>query len=188
MAGTYRTPGRERLMKFLEAHPDTPYTVDELAAALHTEASASSAPTDKQIPRIGKSSLYRQLAELVADGTVRRDREAHDTRDMSTSDSRAAAAVYRYVARPDCARHFHLQCVCCGRLLHLDCALTKDLLSHIQSDHHFLVNMGKSILYGQCEDCAKRNGENEGHEEHGGYAKEDFFEKKSSLDSPKKHH
>ncbi len=156
VAGTYRTLGRERLLRFLESHPDTPYTVDELALALHTDGSAGA---DKQPPRIGKSSLYRQLAEMVADGTVRRDREACDS---LTADSRTSAAVYRYVARPDCARHFHLQCVSCGRLLHLDCALTSELLAHIRTDHHFLVNMGRSVLYGRCEACVR----NEEHEEH----------------------
>ncbi len=140
MAGTYKTSGRERLVHFLSEHPDTPYTVDELAELLRPA---------------GKSSLYRQLSELIADGTVRRDRD-----DLCEEDGRPPAAVYRYIGRADCARHFHLRCMSCGRLLHLDCHLTADLLSHIQSDHHFLVNMGKSVLYGECESCAGENGEN----------------------------
>ncbi len=150
MAGTYKTSGRERLLRFLSDHPDTPYTVDELAASLYPA---------------GKSSLYRQLSELVADGTVRRDRD--DRYGTQREDGgRPAAAVYRYIGRADCARHFHLQCVTCGRLLHLDCHLTADLLSHIQSDHHFFVDMGKSVLYGVCETCAEQ-GDNEKRGENG---------------------
>ncbi len=158
MAGTYKTSGRERLLRFLEAHPDTPYTVDELAQALHAGVSDSAMPA-----RGGKSSLYRQLSELVADGTVRRDREVHERADAHAD--RHAAAVYRYIPRPDCARHLHLQCMTCGRLLHLDCTLTEGLLSHIQTDHHFLVNMGKSVLYGQCDACARGDGRDGGNGE-----------------------
>ncbi len=163
MAGTYKTSGRERLLSFLSSHPDTPYTVDELAAALQDSSSPSARRSGKAPAHIGKSSLYRQLAELVDEGRVRRDREAGDPHEVSPH----AAAVYRYVARPDCARHFHLQCLSCGTLLHLDCTLTTELLSHIESDHHFLVHMGKSVLYGICESCAKGqgNGENERGEE-----------------------
>ncbi len=167
MAGTYKTTGRERLLRFLSAHPDTPYTVDEL-----TDALRQAVPAEKEIPHIVKSSLYRQLAELVDDGTVRRD--------MGDA-ARPAAAVYRYIGRSDCARHFHLQCVTCGCLLHLDCTLTDDLLSHIQTDHHFLINMSKSILYGECESCRKSGGsrENEGNEGNEGECLRDFFLKKS---------
>ncbi len=154
MAGTYKTSGRERLMSFLVSHPDTPYTVDELAACLHPDAAENGASC------AGKSSLYRQLSELVADGTVRRDRDESEREGTG----RPSAAVYRYVGRSDCARHFHLQCVSCGRLLHLDCTLTDELLSHIQTDHHFLISMSRSVLYGQCESCAESGG-NEGNGE-----------------------
>ncbi len=140
MAGTYKTSGRERLRSFLAAHPDTPYTVDELAAALRPDA-----PTQS-----GKSSLYRQLSELVADGTVRCDRE-----ERAGGDRRAAASVYRYVAGNDCARHVHLQCVRCGTLIHLDCHIATDLLAHIRADHRFRIDAGRSVLYGVCESCGE---------------------------------
>ena len=138
MAGTYKTSGRERLISFLSAHPDTPYTVDELAARLHPDAPA----------RSGKSSLYRQLSELVADGSVRCDRE-----DRASGDRRAAASVYRYVAGNDCHSHVHLRCTACGKLVHLDCHLADDLLSHIRADHRFSIDPARSVLYGTCEEC-----------------------------------
>ncbi len=138
MAGTYKTSGRERLISFLSSHPDTPYTVDELAAQMHPDA----------LVRSGKSSLYRQLSELVADGTVRCDRE-----ERGGGDRRAAASVYRYVARQDCAGHIHLQCLGCGKLIHLDCHIATDLLAHIREDHCFRIDAGRSVLYGICDAC-----------------------------------
>ena len=142
MAGTYKTSGRERLISFLSAHPDTPYTVDELAAHLHPDAPA----------RSGKSSLYRQLSELVADGSVRCDRQERE------GDRRAAASVYRYVAGSDCHAHVHLRCTGCGKLVHLDCHLAADLLSHIRADHRFRIDAGRSVLYGTCEACMGNGG------------------------------
>ncbi len=131
MAGTYKTPGRERLLEFLRTHPDHPYTADELSVALAGKA----APT-------GKSSLYRHLSELCTDGVLRKDR-----------DESRAAFVYRYIADRDCSHHFHLKCTICGRLFHLECTVSDQLLSHILSDHHFQVDSGRSILYGICEGC-----------------------------------
>ena len=142
MAGRYKTSGRERLISFLSSHPDTPYTVDELASHLHPDS-----PAQRGKGR-GKSSLYRQLAGLVADGTVRCDRE-----ERGGSDRRAAASVYRYVAGNDCSGHIHLQCSACGRLVHLDCHLADDLLSHIRADHRFSIDPARSVLYGTCEEC-----------------------------------
>ncbi len=155
MAGTYKTPGRERLLRYFSDHPDRQYTADELFAALY--------PTEGG--RGPKSSLYRHLSELVADGTVRRFRG-----------DAPSSFVYQFVGLSDCSHHFHLKCTACGRIIHLECTVSDSLLSHIRSDHHFSIDSGRSILYGRCEGC-------EGNE---GNAKDPFFEKKGSLDSTKK--
>ena len=97
MAGTYKTAGRQRLLAYLSSHPDRHVTVDELAS----ELAASAAPGDKPI---GKSTLYRQLAELCAEGIVRKYRA--DTQ---------SAFVYQYLGTGDCGHHFHLKCVVCGQ-------------------------------------------------------------------------
>lgn len=128
MAKTYKTAGWQRLLQFLHGHPDRQYTVDELAVSVH--------PT-------GKSTLYRHLSELCAEGTVRKYR----------SDVQSAY-VYQYVGRGDCCHHFHLKCVSCGQLIHLECAVSEELLAHIRSDHQFEVDSGRSILYGLCAACS----------------------------------
>ncbi len=136
MSASYKTAGRTRLLAHLAAHPDRHATADELAA----ELAASAAPTDKPI---GKSTLYRQLAELCADGIVRKYR----------SDGQSAF-VYQYLGTGDCGYHFHLKCVVCGAVTHLDCPLGEELMAHIRSDHRFRVDGGRSILYGCCDGCA----------------------------------
>ncbi len=135
MAGTYKTAGRQKLLDFLESHPDRQFLVDELSEELNRRIGESH--------KSSKSSLYRHLSELCDEGTVRKYRS--DTQ---------SAYVYQYVGRGDCCHHFHLKCVSCGALVHLECAVSEELLDHIRSDHGFRVDSGRSILYGMCETCA----------------------------------
>lgn len=141
MAGTYKTAGRERLLRFLERHPDRQFLADDLAQALNRETGTGAQPPHG---KGSKSSLYRHLAELCDEGTVRKYRS--DTQ---------SAYVYQYVGRGDCCHHFHLKCEVCGTLIHLECRVSEELLSHIRSDHGFRVDSGRSILYGICEACSK---------------------------------
>ena len=136
MAKTYKTPGRQRLLRFLQSSPDRQFCVEELTLELdHLQEETG----QKQ----SKSTLYRHLSELCAEGTVRKYRS--DTQ---------SAYVYQYVGQGDCRHHFHLKCEACGRLIHLECAVSEELLSHISSHHQFCVDSGRSILYGLCEACA----------------------------------
>ena len=137
MAGTYKTAGRQRLLHFLERHPDRQFLVDELSMELNRIVGTDAAKSSK-------SSLYRHLSELCDEGTVRKYRS--DTQ---------SSYVYQYVGQGDCCHHFHLKCESCGALIHLECAVSQELLSHIRSDHGFRVDSGRSILYGTCESCAK---------------------------------
>ena len=139
MSKTYKTPGRQRLLEFLQSQPDRQFTADELADELNR--AGESGQTNAASCR--KSTLYRHLSELCVDGTVRKYRS--DTQ---------SAYVYQYVGGGECCHHFHLKCLACGTLLHLECAVSEELLSHIQSDHHFRVDSGRSILYGLCDACA----------------------------------
>ena len=142
MAGTYKTPGRTRLLHFLQNHPDRQFSADELAIELDQPSEPPSAlPAAPE--KTSKSTLYRHLSELCREGSVRKYRS--DTQ---------SAYVYQYVGRGDCCHHFHLKCVECGALVHLECTVSETLLSHISTDHGFLVDSGRSILYGICEACA----------------------------------
>ncbi len=155
MAGTYRTAGRQRLLEFLHGHPDCQFTVDELCHELAPER------LDRDSREAGgKSTLYRHLSELCTEGAVRKYRS--DTQ---------SAFVYQYVGGGDgsCSHHFHLKCVTCGRLVHLECAVSEELLSHIRTDHHFQVDSGRSILYGVCEGCGQRDADSMAGTSEGGH-------------------
>ena len=139
----YKTEGKTRLLTFLQTHPDQQFTAEEIGAQLHRaagEANPGTVPT-------GQSSLYRQLAALCADGTVRKYRIEGQN-----------SFVYQYMGETDCGHHFHLKCLACGRLVHLRCSMSQDLLGHIQEEHGFRVDSGRSILYGLCRACAQAEG------------------------------
>lgn len=131
----YKTEGRQKLLSFLVNHPDKQYTVDEITRALEGSGKTG-----------GKSSLYRQLSELCDDGTVRKFRT-----------DRQSAFVYQFVGQTDCSHHFHLKCLVCGKLIHLECHLSDELLEHIREEHRFRVDSGRSLLYGCCEECAAKS-------------------------------
>ena len=133
MARIYKTAGRQRLLDFLESRPDRQFTVEELCIEMDKQ--------DGETSR--KSTVYRHLSELCDEGLARKYRS--DTQ---------SAYVYQYVGRGDCCRHFHLKCVTCGQLVHLECTVSEELLTHISAHHGFEVDSGRSILYGLCEACA----------------------------------
>ena len=88
------------------------------------------------------ASIYRIVDELVEEGAVRK-----------YIIDRNNSACYQYIGDGNEHQHFHLLCTKCGRLIHLECDEVNHLLSHIQSDHGFDVDISKITLYGVCKDC-----------------------------------
>ena len=130
MSKKYKTQGKSKLEEFLCAHPDTHYTVDEVCVAVNGSLS-------------GKSSIYRNLSLLCERGYVRKFK-----------DEGKNCSVYQYIGKKSsCSDHFHLKCIECGHLEHLECYMGDDLCRHIGEHHGFCVDSGRSILYGVCATC-----------------------------------
>ena len=131
MASKYNTRGREQLVDFLLNNTDRQLTAEEITSALGDGNDGAS-----------KSSVYRRLASLCEEGSVRKFRAEGQN-----------SFVYQYIGAGDCQHHFHLKCVRCGELVHLACHLSDELLEHISAEHHFKIDSGRSILYGLCSNC-----------------------------------
>ncbi len=130
----YNTAGRRRLVAFMESHADRPYTVEEIYTALTADGS-----------EVGKSSLYRLAERFCNEGILRKFRE-----------NEQSAATFQYVGNDaDCGSHLHLKCEVCGRLIHLECTMSRDLLAHILKEHGFRIDSKKSVLLGKCEMCGE---------------------------------
>lgn len=131
---TYRTKQQEDLLKYLRSTSGQHHTVaqirDHFAQGERT---------------IGTTTIYRQLERFVAEGSVRKYL-------LETGDS----ACYEYVGQSaSCASHFHCKCESCGRLIHLDCDELREIGDHLQKEHGFLWDAGRTVFYGICEQCRK---------------------------------
>lgn len=128
----YNTAGKKALIEYMAQNRDRQFTVDRLYEALSSLGVS-----------VGKSSLYRMLERLVADGAVRKFKE-----------SELSSAAFQYIESDEaCSRHLHLKCAECGKLLHLECPNSIELIAHIYEKHGFFIDSKKSVLYGKCKDC-----------------------------------
>lgn len=136
-ATSYKTKQRDQILDCLIKNKDRHITADEILAALNGEE-----------PLVGKTTVYRYLDKLVSRGIVRR---------YFIEGGRSAC--YQYMEQNGvCNKHFHLKCVDCGQLFHLECDYLGEMDSHIRDQHDFHVDHSKTVLYGQCGSCAGRTG------------------------------
>ena len=130
MSKNYKTEGKSKLEGFLMSHPDEHFTVEQICLGINGDLSA-------------KSSVYRNLSELCIRGSVRKFKSEGQT-----------SFVYQYLGHEkSCHDHFHLKCIECGKLIHLECDMGNQLIEHITGHHGFFVDSGRSILYGVCAEC-----------------------------------
>ena len=132
--GAYSTRQRSVILDYLRANPRRKLTVDDLSAALC----------------VGRTTIYRLMETLAEQGDVHKYLSAEGAR------------CYQYVENPAaCALHAHAVCTCCGELVHLECGFVGALAKHMRSEHGFLLDEKRTVLYGCCERCT-RAGEADG--------------------------
>lgn len=137
--GGYQTKQKVQILGYLEAHAQSHLTAAELVLAL----------AERGTP-IGAATVYRTLERLEAEGLVRR----------YMLDDRGGAC-WQYAggqnAMHACHSHFHLKCVECGALLHVDCEYLQGIGEHILAHHGFTVDHSRTVLYGLCEHCRAKS-------------------------------
>lgn len=132
----YKTKQKEVLIECLESNKDIHMTAADISEQLRNMGHP-----------LGMSTVYRQLDKLVAQGIVRK-----------YIIDETSSACYQYVSDGACCEHFHLKCNSCGRLIHTDCTLMKQIAQHMKESHGFEVDLGKTLLYGTCNDCLNNKG------------------------------
>ena len=132
--GGYKTRQKEKILQYLISHPSQHITVQEISHHLNQNGSA-----------VGMATIYRQLDQLVSDGTIRK----------YTIDSRTGACYEYLPDSEECHRHFHLKCMQCEKLYHVTCEHLCELEEHILAHHGFQIDQSKTVLYGICEACRK---------------------------------
>ncbi len=130
----YTTASRTKILEYLKAHQETTVAAKDIHQYLIEENSEANVTT-----------IYRYLDKLVKDGIVNK----------YVSD-KVKKAVFQYAGQGEkCHQHLHLQCLECGKIIHMDCAFMGEISRHIQDEHHFQLSCEKSILYGRCRECQK---------------------------------
>ncbi len=135
----YSTEQKRALLSFLSRNSEKSYTIEEITNRLSSEV--ENAPA--------KSTVYRLMTKLVDEGRVRRSAE-----------SRGRQFVYRIIADDHCKNHLHLQCMDCGKILHLDEALSDALLRGVSNAKDFSVSEEDTVLMGRCSVCKAHTGGN----------------------------
>ena len=128
----YNTGKRERILDFLSDNSDLSYTLEEICDAITSDGK-------------GKSTIYRIVSELVAEGCVHR-----------LSDGRTRHCTYQHVGDEHCHHHLHLKCKGCGRLVHLDESVSRDFEKTLMNIGGFTIDEG-AMLFGTCKDCTEVN-------------------------------
>ena len=122
----YKTKQRDKLIEFLKENHNKAYTASMLIDALSNE--------------MNKATIYRKLKTLEDEGIIRK-----------SFDNEKNVNIYEYAF--DCHNHLHLQCIKCGKIIHLECGIADEFSHHIYEEHGFMINNNESTLYGICEEC-----------------------------------
>lgn len=133
-ADGYRTKQRTIVENCLKENHNIHMTVDDIVLFLA-----------KKGENVGRTTVYRTLEKMVRENKARKYVTGKND-----------SACFQYLETFDtCHRHFHLKCVDCGTLLHVDCEKINQLSNHIASEHGFMLDTVQTVLYGRCEGCQK---------------------------------
>lgn len=128
---TYKTTQRKQLYDFLKAHPHKYFTVKQIEEAL-TETG-----TD-----ISVSAIYRNLSAFLEMGFLKK---------VAEKNSRQTS--YRYIDSDSCRNEIHITCSVCGKMFHMNHALTSYIQKQLVQQNDFELDRSKTSISGICKDC-----------------------------------
>jgi len=127
----YNTKQRLNLIQFFKNNPGECFSAKEIIK--NPEIS------------LGEATIYRSLSKFVSEGKLKK---------YISPDGEGAFYQYNDNAlNPACNDHFHLKCISCGTLVHMDCELMGSIKEHIDKEHGFSIDNSKTTLYGLCSKC-----------------------------------
>lgn len=132
----YKTKGRKMIWQYLIEEKDHAVSISDIEQFLIENQE-----------QVNLSTIYRYLDKLVMDQKV-----------LKYQQEDGKKAVFQYVEEDRCHQHLHMQCVKCGRMIHLNCGFMDEISEHMMEHHHFRLQCQNSILYGICESCERKEG------------------------------
>lgn len=112
----YHTKQKERILDLLKTCAGEHLTVSDLGKQLEENGTP-----------VGTATIYRYLEQLTEEGVLRK----------YILDGKSSAC-YQYLGEhATCQEHFHLKCLSCGTLFHVQCTFLDEMQAHIAAHHHF---------------------------------------------------
>ena len=129
---SYNTKLKKIILDYLKNNSENTYSIKDIETYLISIENP-----------VNITTIYRNLEKLYNDNYL-----------MKYVSSNGKNITYQYVNNIDkCIGHLHLQCMKCGKIVHLDCDYMEEIKEHILDIHNFNLECEKSILYGFCEKC-----------------------------------
>lgn len=126
------TKQKDSIISFFKENKNRHLTVENILSELK-----------EQNFEVSQATLYRNLAELVKDGILRK-----------YISENTKGACYQYVENvKECLEHYHLICDDCGKIVHFEGNEFNKLKDKVLSQNNFEINLQKVVLYGKCEEC-----------------------------------
>ncbi len=128
----YKTKQKDLILACIKSVQSTHASAEEILALLRSSGE-----------EIGLATIYRNLNRLVRHGAV-----------VKYPGLGRTSASYQYIGRPEeHKQHYHLICLKCGKLVHLDCDKVEGFAAHISLTHAFTLDFIKTVFYGRCNSC-----------------------------------
>ncbi|MFV0479984.1 MAG: Fur family transcriptional regulator [Anaerorhabdus sp.] len=125
----YKTEQRKVLVDFFKKNKDQLFPAYEIFDAI------------KSKEKISRSAIYRNLERLVKNGELRR---------VAVDGQRGYS--YQFLGETECERHLHLNCECCGSVVHVNEEITTSVMEAMKI---FNMDIKKSIFIGTCRKCQR---------------------------------
>ena len=135
--GQYKTRQREEVLSYLRS-----------AAGQHVTANEVCSYFKLQGRPMGTATVYRQLERMVDEGLV-----SKYIIDANTP------ACFEYTPRESHVNYgqcFHCRCEVCGTLFHIRCDELECLAGHLSAEHGFTIDPLRTVFYGVCGECRRR--------------------------------
>lgn len=131
----YKTKSRKLILQYLIEEKEHTVSISDVLDFLK-----------EQEELVNVSTIYRYLDKLVSEGKV-----------MKYQNEEGKRAVFQYIEEENaCHQHLHMQCVKCGRVIHLNCGFMEEIKGHMMEHHRFRLQCHNSILYGICSECEEK--------------------------------
>ncbi len=124
---SYHTKQKDTLLSLFKSDPDRCFTSREIIG--------------NSSLGLSEATVYRLISQFVKEGKLKKFKGEK-------------GALYQYNHCAGCT-HFHMKCLQCGELYHIDSPILKSAEESIAESYDFFVDNANTTLYGYCKGCKK---------------------------------